>query len=806
MSTEIRPAASPDEPQAPCPPTCASVLVADDDEASRYMLERALGSLGQRIVLVETGEEALELAAQQDFAAIVLDIGLPGASGFEVARALKRQERSQHTPLLFVTGQQYTEALVTQAYATGASDLLTKPFNPDVLNTKLRVFVDLYLQRQHLEAQRRELLARTRALEESRHSLSESRESLGRTSAEHARLHALFSQAPLAIAILRGPRLMIELANPLACRIWGRPLEELLGRSFLEAPPSPDAAVAIPILQRVFDTGIAYVGKELPLRLVRYEEGAPEDTYFSLVYEPMRDGEGRVEGIIAVASEVTDGVRARRRAESVQAELEAIFESIPDAAYVGDLSGIKRANRKALDMLGYSDMEDLNVHISELASRVRVRQADTGELVPPEHTGFVRALAGESEARDYLVYNAALARDVRVRSAANPVRIGGKVAAAVVVNTDITERHAVEESLRRSEEELRTLADSIPQAVWTTSADGALTYANSAMVHYTGLRLEELLGTGFLRMISPDTREQATGLMARYLGEGEPYECEMCWLRLDGAMRWHLVRVVPLKSSSGMVMRWLGTATDVHDLRQSQSETQRRADFEQQLIGIVSHDLRNPLSAILLGVTALARREGLDDRSRKSLLRIQSSAERAVRMIRDLLDFTQARLGGGIPLKRQRADLHLVTRSVLEEVEATNPGREVVTRYSGDGQGEWDADRIAQVIQNLVTNALKYSPPDTQVRVEAVGEDGGVTLSVHNLGEPIPSERGGSLFEPLQRATADVDQAGRSVGLGLYIVDQIVRAHGGSVSMRSSASEGTSFIVKLPRATDSSSR
>jgi len=805
MSTEIRPADSSDTPHTPRPSARTSVLVADDDRASRYMIERALGSLGQRLVMVETGEEALELAAQQDFAAIVLDIGLPGASGFEVAQTLKRQERSQHTPLLFVTGQQYTEALATQAYATGASDLLLKPFNTDVLNTKLRVFVDLYLQRQHLEEQRRELLARTAALEESRHILSESRESHGRMSAERARLHAIFAQAPLSIAILRGPKLVIELANPMACRVWGCPPEALIGRSFLDVPPTPDSAAAVPILRRVFDTGIAYVGKELPLRLVRYEGGVPEDAYFSVVYEPMRDGEGRIEGVIAVASEVTEGVRARRRAESVQAELEAIFESIPDAAYVGDLSGIKRANRKALDMLGYSSMEDLNVHIAELVSRVRVRRADTGESVPAELTGFIRALAGESEARDYLIYNAALARDVRVRSAANPVRIGGQVAAAVVVNTDITERYAVEESLRRSEEELRTLADSIPQAVWTTSADGALTYANSAMVHYTGLRLEELLGTGFLRMLAPDTREQSAGLMARYLGEGQPYECEMCWLRIDGAMRWHLVRVVPLKSSSGTVMRWLGTATDVHDLRQSHSEAQRRADFEQQLIGIVSHDLRNPLSAILLGVTALVRREGLDDKSRKSLLRIQSSAERAVRMIRDLLDFTQARLGGGIPLKRQRADLHLVTRNVLEEVEATNPGREVVTRHSGDGQGEWDADRIAQVIQNLVTNALKYSPPDTPVRVEAVGEDGWVTLSVHNLGEPISTKRG-SLFEPLQRATSDVDQAGRSVGLGLYIVDQIVRAHGGSVAVRSGVTEGTTFTVKLPRSTESSPR
>ncbi|MBM7119035.1 PAS domain S-box protein [Archangium primigenium] len=782
MSAETLSAPAVDEPLLP---SQASVLVVDDDEVGRYMVERALMSLGQRIVLVETGEEALARAAEEDFAAIVLDVGLPGLNGFDVARALKRQARGAHIPLLFVTGQPYTDALVTEAYATGASDLLIKPFNPAVLTTKLRVFVDLYLQRQHLEVQRKALLERTRALEESR-------TSLGRTSAERARLHALFAQAPLAITILRGPGFVLDLVNPLACRLWGQPAEALLGRPFADCFPTPECELTLERMRRVLETGEGSLAREQRLG----------EVFLDVFYTPLRDEAGLVEGVIAVALDVTEGVQARRRVESVQAELEAVFESIPDALYVGDATGIKRANRQALEMLGCADLAQLNGYGEGNVSRLRARWADSGEAMSLAQTGFVRALAGHAEERDCLIHHPLQNREVRVRSAANPVWINGRVVAAVVVNTDITERHAVAESLRRSEEELRTLADSIPQAVWTTSADGSLTYANSAMVHYTGLRLEELRGAGFSRLLCPETREATLEMMARRLGDGLPYECEMCWLRLDGTSRWHLVRVVPLRASEGGVLRWLGTATDVHDLRQSQTEAQRRADFEQQLIGIVSHDLRNPLSAILLGVTTLARREGLDERSLKSILRIQSSAERAVRMIRDLLDFTQARLGGGIPLKRQRTDLHLVTRGVLEEVEATTPGREVLLRHLGDGQGEWDADRIAQVIQNLVTNALKYSAPESPVRVEATGDDGWVTLRVHNHGTPIPAERHASLFEPLQRATAEVDRVGRSVGLGLYIVDQIVRAHGGAVSVHSTAEDGTTFTVKLPRRAD----
>jgi len=229
-------------------------------------------------------------------------------------------------------------------------------------------------------------------------------------------------------------------------------------------------------------------------------------------------------------------------------------------------------------------------------------------------------------------------------------------------------------------------------------------------------------------------------------------------------------------------------------------ELRQRADFEEQLIGIVSHDLRTPLSAILLGVAALLRGEELSDRQTKSVARIQSSAERAHRMIRDLLDFTQARLAGGLRIERRATDLHELIQGVLEEVQATHGGRELRVSRGGDGRGEWDPDRLSQLVQNLVTNALKYSPVDTPVRIETHAEDGGVTLSVHNEGAPIPPERLASIFQPLERASGEVDTAGRSIGLGLYIVKQVVDAHGGRVEVESTAGAGTTFTVWLPRA------
>jgi len=229
-----------------------------------------------------------------------------------------------------------------------------------------------------------------------------------------------------------------------------------------------------------------------------------------------------------------------------------------------------------------------------------------------------------------------------------------------------------------------------------------------------------------------------------------------------------------------------------------EAATRQSAEFERQLIGIVSHDLRNPLSAITLTASNL-NRQVTDEQSRRGLLRILLSAERATRLIRDLLDFTRARHGGSIPIARKAANLHELVRTVVDEAQASHPDRSIAVVQSGDGAGEWDPDRLAQVLSNLLANALQYSPSDTPVRVETRGEGDTVVLEVHNTGTPLPQDLLPRIFEPMERGTELVDNAGRSIGLGLYIVRHLVLAHAGAVDIHSTATEGTTFTVRLPR-------
>jgi signal transduction histidine kinase len=188
-----------------------------------------------------------------------------------------------------------------------------------------------------------------------------------------------------------------------------------------------------------------------------------------------------------------------------------------------------------------------------------------------------------------------------------------------------------------------------------------------------------------------------------------------------------------------------------------------------------------------------------DERQMRGINRIRLSAERATRMIHDLLDFTRAQHGGGIAIQRKAANLHELVHAAVDEAQATRPERSIEVHQSGDGAGEWDPDRLSQVISNLLANALQYSPPGTPVRVQTRGGEDTVALEVHNTGDPISQDLLPRIFEPMERGTELADNAGRSIGLGLYIVRQLMLAHAGTVDVSSTATTGTTFTVRLPR-------
>ena len=254
---------------------------------------------------------------------------------------------------------------------------------------------------------------------------------------------------------------------------------------------------------------------------------------------------------------------------------------------------------------------------------------------------------------------------------------------------------------------------------------------------------------------------------------------------------------------------------DIDDLTRfneaiDQSLTESVARFDDDVekaketfLAILGHDLRTPLGAIGTSASFMLETGDLEEPHRTLAARIAGSAKRTLAMVGDLLDFTRSHLGGGIPVERVETSLGRVVHEVVNELSAAHPGRKIRVESRGETRGRWDPARLGQAISNLVGNAVQHGAEGTTVTVAVGGDEREAVVAVHNRGTVIPSHRLDGIFNPLcaREAPRNATAAGPtgSLGLGLYIAERIVSAHGGRIDVESSEERGTTFTVYLPR-------
>ena len=283
--------------------------------------------------------------------------------------------------------------------------------------------------------------------------------------------------------------------------------------------------------------------------------------------------------------------------------------------------------------------------------------------------------------------------------------------------------------------------------------------------------------------------------MTRAIVHGEATPAQEIHIVAGGGVR-RIVehQAAPIRDGEGRVVAGVVTLVDITERKGIEQALRNALAFRDQIMNILAHDLRQPLAVISAGAQLLMRKDPSKENV-PTLARQLNNVERMDRLIRDLLDYARASRGG-FPVARKHLDLRDILKLAVASVELVQPDRRFDVKSAGDCTGEFDPDRMQQVFANLLGNAIAYSPQGTPIAIELRCEDGSVTASVHNAGDPIPPDRLGTLFEPFRRGTSSGNP--RGLGLGLFIVERIVTAHGGKVAVASDAS-GTTFTVRLPK-------
>ncbi len=412
-----------------------------------------------------------------------------------------------------------------------------------------------------------------------------------------------------------------------------------------------------------------------------------------------------------------------------------------------------------------------------------------------------------------------LIRALRVRSLlVVPVSLSTSLATMAFVMTSESGRRYAEDDVAVAEELVQRAAQCVENArmhrklqqteqrfrvalahsnitVFEQDADGRFRWIYNPPL---GFRAGEVIGKRSDELVAPEDAARLESLDRTVLRTGARVQDEV-QVTLRGDVHHLLVSQEPLRDASGVIVGLAGAATDITEQKRAQAQLAQALAFREQMMGILGHDLRNPLGAVRALAALLLRRDDVPESARESIAEIGRAGQRMLEMIGTLLDFTSTRFTG-LPIRPVPTDLHEVCRRVVGEVRAASPDRSVELTVEGEPRGTWDPARIAQVISNLVSNALQHGSAHAPVRVSIGGDDGTAVLSVENEGPPIPRELMPLLFEPFCRGSGlrDASHAG-GLGLGLYIAKEVVDAHGGTIAVESTAERGTVFTVTLPR-------
>jgi PAS domain S-box-containing protein len=738
------------------------IVLADDNSDMREYVRGLLASRYD-VVACPDGRAALDEIRRNPPDLVLSDVMMPELDGFGLLAALRADATLSALPVIMLSARAGEESKI-EGMEAGADDYLIKPFSARELMARVGAQIGISMMRR--EAQR---------------SVADS----------ERRLRAIVEQTTAGIAQAdRDGRFVF--VNDRFCEIAGRSREELLSLAMQDIVHADDLKQHSQILESVVRDGPSAVEQ-------RYVRNDGSHVWVSNNISPMAGDDDESGGVLTVSIDITDRKRVEQALAFAAAELDAALA----ISSVGTWRWDFERNLAPLSP-SYRLMLGLDASMQEISPEQFLPIVHPDDRVRiGESIGRIRREGSHLEFECRILYPAGRA-DGEVRwmlFRGGPVMDGGGIVTGILgASLDITDRKLAEEKLLEHERRFRFMLDAMPQKVFTATPNGAVEYFNPQWTEFTGLTLEEIASTGWARFIHPDDVDANVRGWSRAIQTGEAFPLEHRFRRADGEYRWHLSRALPVRERDGEILMWIGASTDIHAFKEAEQVLRDADRMKDEFLATLSHELRTPLTSIL-GWSHMLLSANLPKAERLAGLEsIRNSAKTQSQLIEDVLDISRI-VTGKMRLEREPADLASIIDEAVSTVRPAAEAKRMPLTISLDrtlGRHFLDPMRIQQIVWNLLTNAIKFSPNGAPIEVSLRGEGSSAVVVINDQGPGISPDFLPVIFERFRQADGSARRGHTGLGLGLALVKELTELHGGTIKVESEVGRGTRFTVSLP--------
>lgn len=744
-----------------------NVLVVDDNPVDLKLLDEIFKDLDVRIIKANSGKQALSKIKGVDLALALLDIQMPHMDGIELAQLIRKEEKSQTIPIIFLTAYYDSDLHFIEGYKAGAVDYMLKPINISILLSKVNVFLSLDKQRN--------------LLIKSKHRLQESKE----------RLQAIYENIPGGIMII-GSDYIIHDVNEITCKITGYRKEELVGQLCDKLCPKGSASKECPVWVsknkefREMDTAIkCFDGRNTPI--------------LKNAKQIHLDGE-------AYVLEIFQDISERKLAEAALQESEKKYRTLVEQSLQGIVVitnlQIVFANDSFAQMTGYTVEELKNLTEEQVASVINP------ELLYSPNSGHAdHSTSSEKKTDRFSGEYKGYRKDGSMywsQVSTNPIHYGEKTASQITV-IDITERKLAEEALVESENMYRTLLDASPEGILIIDLSGRITEVSSITPEIFGTENKhDLIGKHFMRFIHKESRKKVREVIERTMSEGLEQDTEFILTKSGQKQFVGEVSTTLIQESNGMPQSFMAIIRDISQRKEMEKQlihTERMAGLGEMATGI-AHEINQPLNTISISLENMLHKIPENNRGENKYLsdKIGKIFESIYR-IGKIIDHIRAFSRDNDDYIPTAFDINESIRNALSliTVQYKHKAIDLVTDLGENLPSvTGNTFKFEQVILNLVINAKDaledQQTDEKEIKISTFRDRQNIFIEVSDNGAGIKKEDIGNIMLPFY----STKEEGKGTGMGLAISFGIIKEMKGNIDIQSEVLKGTTIQITLP--------